>query len=167
MSMFAKRQEIENLIKSTADALGYKIISVNLLKSGNKSAILKITIDRYDNNKVRIADCQAFSKMIAPILDVEDVIREKYYLEVESAGVERRLRDIEDFIKFINHEIVVTLINAIDGNKKYEGVILNVKQQQITLSLKNGHHIDIDYDNIKTANTVFTDEMFRQITKNY
>lgn len=117
--------------------------------------------------KVKVLDCQAFSKAISAVLDVENIIPGKYFLEVESAGIERSLMDLEDFIKFLGYTIQVKLVAAINENKKYIGVISNIKGQEITLNLQNDSTIAIDYDNIKVAKIVFTDEMFRQITKNY
>ncbi|SPM44778.1 ribosome maturation factor [Orientia tsutsugamushi] len=156
--------KIKELITPTAKALGYKVINVNFIV---KPAILKIVIDRFDEKKVKVLDCQTFSKAISAVLDVENIIPGKYFLEVESAGIERSLMDLEDFIKFLGYTIQVKLVAAINENKKYIGVISNIKGQEITLNLQNDSTIAIDYDNIKVAKIVFTDEMFRQITKNY
>lgn len=156
--------KIKELITPTAKTLGYKVINVSFIV---KPAILKIVIDRFDEKKVKVLDCQAFSKAISAVLDVENIIPGKYFLEVESAGIERSLMDLEDFIKFLGYTIQVKLVAAINENKKYMGVISNIKGQEITLNLQNDSTIAIDYDNIKAAKIVFTDEMFRQITKNY
>lgn len=156
--------KIKELITPTAKTLGYKVINVSFIV---KQAILKIVIDRFDEKKVNVLDCQVFSKAISAVLDVENIIPGKYFLEVESAGIERSLMDLEDFIKFLGYTIQVKLVAAINENKKYIGVISNIKGQEITLNLQNDSTIAIDYDNIKVAKIVFTDEMFRQITKNY
>ncbi|CAM80659.1 ribosome maturation factor RimP [Orientia tsutsugamushi] len=156
--------KIKELITPTAKTLGYKVINVSFIV---KPAILKIVIDRFDEKKVNVLDCQVFSKAISAVLDVENIIPGKYFLEVESAGIERSLMDLEDFIKFLGYTIQVKLVAAINENKKYIGVISNIKGQEITLNLQNDSTIAIDYDNIKVAKIVFTDEMFRQITKNY
>lgn len=156
--------KIKELITPAAKTLGYKVICVSFIV---KPAILKIVIDRFDEKKVKVLDCQVFSKAISPVLDVENIIPGKYFLEVESAGIERSLMDLEDFIKFLGYTIQVKLVAAINENKKYIGVISNIKGQEIMLNLQNDGTIAIDYDNIKVAKIVFTDEMFRQITKNY
>lgn len=156
--------KIKELITPTAKTLGYKVINVSFVV---KPAILKIVIDRFDEKKVKVLDCQEFSKAISAVLDVENIIPGKYFLEIESAGIERSLMDLEDFIKFLGYTIQVKLVAAINENKKYIGVISNIKGQEITLNLQNDSTIAIDYDNIKVAKIVFTDEMFRQITKNY
>lgn len=156
--------KIKELITPTAKTLGYKVVNVSFIV---KPAILKIVIDRFDEKKVKVLDCQVFSKAISAVLDVENIIPGKYFLEVESAGIERSLMDLEDFVKFLGYTIQVKLVAAINENKKYIGVISNIKGQEITLNLQNDSTIAIDYDNIKVAKIVFTDEMFRQITKNY
>ncbi|WP_045797387.1 ribosome maturation factor RimP [Candidatus Orientia mediorientalis] len=156
--------KIKELIAPTAKTLGYKIVSINFIV---KPAILKIVIDRLDEGKINILDCQAFSKAISVVLDIENIIPNKYYLEVESAGIERSLIDLEDFTKFLGHTIQVKLVNHINENKKYIGIISNIEEQKITLNLQNNSTITINYNNIRTAKIVFTDNMFQQITKNY
>ena len=58
--------------------------------------LVEIFIERLDGEKIEVGDCQLVSRNISAILDVEDIISGKYFLEVSSAGLERPLVKFQD-----------------------------------------------------------------------
>ncbi len=152
------------MITPTVKALGYEVVNISLIKKTPK--ILEIIIDRLDREKVKVLDCAYCSKAISTILDVESIINDRYLLEVASVGIERSLSTIEDFRKFLGYTITVKLISTINNSKKYMGKIFSVEEQDIILELQDSNIISIAHQNIKAANIVFTNDMFKQIIKN-
>ena len=78
----------EGIIKTIID-LGYKLYDVEYVKEG-KDYFLKVYID--SENGIDLNDCEKVSNSINEILDKEDYIKEQYFLEVSSPGIERVLR---------------------------------------------------------------------------
>jgi ribosome maturation factor RimP len=77
---------------------GYDIVEVEWLREGRW--VLRLFIDKAGGaGGIGIEDCQAVSRLVEPILDVEDFIEPSYNLEVSSPGLERPLRRPEDFDK--------------------------------------------------------------------
>ena len=103
------------------------------------------------------------SQNISAVLDVEDVISDKYYLHVASCGVERPLVKFEDYQRFLNHDIKVKLKEPVEGRSKYKGVIHKAEENIVEIILEDKKIISISFDNIKGANLVLTDEMFRKL----
>jgi ribosome maturation factor RimP len=157
----AVEHKISNLIKDTVETLGFDLVKVSI--QGATSNVLEILIDRLDNTKVSIADCRTVSKNISAVLDVEDVISDKYYLHVASCGVERPLVKFEDYQRFLNHDIKVKLKEPVEGRSKYKGVIFKAENNDIEIILEDKKIISTPFDNIKGANLVLTDEMFRKL----
>jgi ribosome maturation factor RimP len=155
-------EKITALIESTINDLGLDLVKLTFQGGGRK--ILEIHIDRKDGNKVQVKDCREVSKNISAILDVEDIIKDKYFLEVSSAGVERPLVKLEDFERFIDREIKLKLKEPHNGKFSFKGKITEVKNRDIVIKSKNVHLV-FSYDNIKGANLVLTDEIFRQLLK--
>lgn len=153
-------EKIISLIEETVNELGFDIVKLSI--QGGKSKVLQIMIDRLDSEKVKIADCRLVSRNISALMDVEDVIADKYLLEVSSAGVERPLVKLRDFQKFMGHEIKIVLREQVGGKLKYKGIIAAVEENIIVLQSKN-IELKFDYLNIKNANLVLTDEMFREL----
>jgi ribosome maturation factor RimP len=92
-------EKIRPLIESVIDDLGLDLVKVSF--QGGSRKVLEILIDRKDGNKVQVKDCREVSKNVSAILDVEDIIKDKYFLEVASAGVERPLVKLQDFERFL------------------------------------------------------------------
>lgn len=153
-------KRIFDALEPISKNLGIEIVKIKF--SGSNRKVLDIAIDKLDGSSVTIKDCRDASNNFSAVLDVEEIIPDKYYLEVGSAGVERPLVKIEDFIRFAGKEIVIKLHKAHEESKKFQGKILNVENEKIKLSLKNNEIIEFEYSNIKGANLIFTDEMFRQ-----
>lgn len=155
-------QQITNIIQDTLMDLGFEVVKVTLRGSGFK--VLEILIDRLDTDKITVKDCRTASKNISALLDVEDVISDKYLLEVSSAGIERPLVKFEDYIRFANREVSIKLKELLNGQSRYQGKILKAEDNKIYLHIK-GRDVVIDFVLVKNATLVFTDEMFQEMLK--
>lgn len=153
-------QRITEIVENTINSLGFELVKVTV--RGSSTKIVEILIERLDDEKVQVGDCQKVSRNISALLDVEDAISGKYFLEVSSAGIERPLIKITDFIKFRDREIKIRLKSAINGNLSFRGKLLGVEDDKIKIQSKN-MELSFDYDNIKTAKLVLTDEMFKNL----
>lgn len=153
-------QRITEIIESTINSLGFELVKV--MVRGSATKIVEILIERPNEEKIQVGDCQTVSKNISALLDVEDVIPGKYFLEVSSAGIERPLVKLADFIKFTNREIKIRLKSALNGNLSFRGKLLGVEGDKIKIQSKNVELL-FDYNNIKNAKLVLTDEMFKSL----
>ena len=108
-------KKVEELVKPIIEGLGYELYDVEYAKEG-KEYYLRIFIDK--ETGISIDDCENVNNSINDILDQADYIKEQYYLEVSSTGLEKNLRKDEHFLKQIGNEIEVKLYKAI---KFYSG----------------------------------------------
>jgi len=70
--------------KEIADELNLKLWDIKYFRR-NKARVLLITISREGGTSIK--DCEMFSKKIEKFLDENDIINERYYLEVQSKGI--------------------------------------------------------------------------------
>lgn len=159
MNISPIEEKICNIALQALNNLGYNIVQAKL--TGVKPQRLEILIEKLDGSNVTVADCRTASKNISTLLDVEDVITDKYFLEVSSAGIERPLVKLEDFEKFAGNEISVKLYKALNDKKKYQGKLEGLEGENIILNINN-EKVALAYPDIKGANIVFTDEMFKE-----
>lgn len=153
-------QQIINTIQDNLKDLGFDLVKVTLKGSNHK--VLEVLIDRLDGNKVNIVDCRNVSRNISALLDVEDIISDKYFLEVCSAGIERPLIKFEDYTRFVGREASIKLKELLNGRTRYQGKIVKAEDNKIHLH-NNGEDIVLAFDMIKKASLVLTDEMFRNL----
>lgn len=74
--------------------------------------------------------CARFSELLARKLDESNVILDRYFLEVSSPGLERKLRGIEDFQRFVGRRARVVTPGGV-----IEGLILRAMPEQVALEV--------------------------------
>ncbi len=77
-------KELENLLQKTVVGLGYEFVELKWITQKG-GAILRVVINKPGG--VTIDDCAKTSRHISRVLDVEDLIKTKYFLEVSSPGI--------------------------------------------------------------------------------
>jgi ribosome maturation factor RimP len=96
--------------------------------------LLRITIDRLDG--IRIEDCEQVSKHLSRVYEVENI--EYRRLEVGSPGVDRPLRTLADFHRFVGERIEVKLREAQDNQKVFSGVLVSVENDSSVMGAESG-----------------------------
>ena len=144
--MASIEEKVENLIKPNIQALGYKLYDVQYAKEG-KDYFLRIFIDKTDG--IDLEDCEKVSNEINPLLDEKDFIKEMYFLEVSSPGVERILRRKEHFEENIGKEVEIKLFKPIDKKKEYVGILQKIDDEKIYLEIESEKNkIEVERKNV-------------------
>ena len=113
-------EKVAAIIRSTVEAQGVELWDVRYVKEG-ASYYLRVYIDKAEG--INIDDCTNVSHAIDPVLDEADPIKDSYYLEVCSPGIERELLTPEHFEKMIGEKIKLRLFKARDGKKEFTGIL--------------------------------------------
>ena len=125
-------EKIEKMVKPITDELQYNLYYIEYVKE-NGEFYLRIYIDKNEGS-ISLNDCEAVSRRVSEILDIEDPIEEAYFLEVSSPGLKRRLFTEEHFKMFIGREVLVRFTSAINGSKNVTGILESVEEDSITVS---------------------------------
>ena len=145
-------EKVELLLKETINNLGYEIYDIIYEKEA-KDYYLRILID--NENGISIEDCEKVSNEINDKLDEADYIKEQYFLEVSSPGLERTLRKEKHFAQSIDTKILVKLYNkAENGKKEIEGILREYNKEFLVIENED-NKIKIYNKNIATVKTVF------------
>lgn len=146
-------ESVEALVKDKIEGLGYELYDVLFLKEGS-NRILRIVID--NNKGISLDDCEKVNDEVKDIIDEADLVKEQYFLEISSPGIERLLRKDWQLKKFKGEIVEVKLFKKDDkGNKNYIGNIDDVTDD--ILKIKTDEIINIDRKNISQVKTVYTD----------
>lgn len=144
-------KKTEELLKKYIEDLGYDLYDIEYLKEG-KEYHLCIYIDK--ESCIDISDCEKVNEVINPILDKEDYINNTYFLEVSSAGLERKLRKKEHYEKQIGKKIEVNLYSKVDDRKNIQGILKEYNKDFLILQTEQ-KEIKVDFENISNAKSVF------------
>ena len=144
--------------------LGYRLVRVRV--SGTSGCTVQIMAERADGTML-IEDCEAASRALSPVFDVEDPIDREYRLEISSPGIDRPLVRRSDFERHAGHEIKIEMAVAQEGRKRFRGVLLGVEGEAARLRRKDaaeGEETDVllPIADMAEARLVLTDALIRE-----
>ena len=151
MATNSTEKKVESLLKEPIENLGYSLYDVEYVKQGKEFHLI-IYIEK--EGGIDLKDCEIVTDAINPILDSEDPIKEQYFLEVSSSGVEKPLRKLEHFEKQIGNKIEVSLFTKINGENVLQGVLKKADDNEIVLE-HNGEELLINLKQISNAKSVY------------
>ena len=149
--MASIEERVENLIESTVNNLGYELYDVEYAKEG-KDYFLRIFIDKEAG--IDLNDCEKVNDGINDLLDKADYIKEQYFLEVSSPGIERNLRKDKHLEANIGTLVEVKMFKAIEGQKVLQGILKEFNKENIVLELED-KNLEISRKDISVIKTVY------------
>ncbi|WP_321343528.1 ribosome maturation factor RimP [Breoghania sp.] len=114
------------LAEPVIEDLGFRLVRVRY--TGLNGGTLQIMAERADGT-MDVEGCEAISRALSPVLDVEDPISGAYNLEVSSPGIDRPLVRAEDFDRWSGHEARIEMDMPHDGRKRFRGILLGVREE--------------------------------------
>jgi len=142
---------VEELAAPIFQELGLELVDIEYVKEG-KSWFLRVYIDK--DTGVDIEDCGLVSERLSEKLDEIDPIPHNYFLEVSSPGAERPLKKEKDFEKAIGKNVVIKTYEPINGEKSFEGTLLEFDGQHLIIEVKiktRKKSVDIPYEKVANA----------------
>ena len=131
---------MKEIIKKIVEDNGCELYDIEIVEE-NWHKFYRVYITKPGG--VSLSDCEAINNLISPIFDIEEPIKEKYFLEVSSPGVERKLHTKEHFQKSVGERVK---LNTTEG--KVKGVLTYADDEKIKVDDK-----EIPYEDIKKAKT--------------
>ena len=144
------RDALISLLEPTIERLGYDLADLEL-KLGGRDGLVRIYIDKADG--IDVEDCEAVSRQVSAILDVEDPLPGQYTLEVSSPGLDRTLTKPAHFERFMGEDVRVKLRFPLDGRRNFKGALKSVDEDNIEVEVDGESH-SLPLATIETARLV-------------
>ncbi len=150
--MASIEEKVEKLIQPIIEEIGYDLYDVEYAKEG-KNYFLRIFID--NEKGIDLNDCEKVNDAITDILDEENYIKEQYFLEVSSPGIERVLRKDKHLEQNIGEQINIKLFKKDENEKKeYIGKLTKYDDSNIFIE-QDENEVKIERKNISQIKTVY------------
>ncbi|MDZ3830488.1 MAG: ribosome maturation protein RimP [Sphingopyxis sp.] len=151
------------IIVPEAEAMGLSLVRVAFF-GGESDPTLQVMAERPDTRQLVIEDCAELSRRISDRLDAleeagEDPIEGAYRLEVSSPGIDRPLTRPADFADWAGHEVKIALKEKRDGRQRFNGELIGIDGDVVTIADKEGVEHKLPFDSIDTAKLVLTDKL--------
>ena len=144
------QSDIESVVKSVGLEL-YDAVVV----SENDETIYRISVmssEMEDGKRkgVSLDSCVDLTHLISPLLDVTPPVSGEYRLELGTAGIERKLVNVNQFKKSIGEK--VSILHS--GKEKTRGTLTNVEGSKISVQTED-ELVEVEYNDIIKAKTYF------------
>lgn len=148
--MSKSRAQLIALLEPAVEALGYELADLEANFSGRRGT-LRLFID--GPNAIGLTDCEAVSRQVSGVLDVEDPIRGDYDLEVSSPGLDRKLTKPAHFDRFAGQAVKGRLKQMIDGRRRFTGTLLGREGDLIAFRV-DGTEIRVPLEDLEVVRLV-------------
>lgn len=146
-------EKIEELVTKPITDLGYRVYDVMYVKEG-KDNFLRIFID--NDKGISLDDCEKVNDAITDMLDEADLIKDQYFLEISSPGVERNIRKDKHFEESIGKEVNIKLFKPLDNKEKeITGILKGFDKETVKIETDKNEEITIPRNNISSIKWAF------------
>lgn len=138
---------VSEVVKPVLAEDDLELVDIEYKKEGPRW-FLRIFIHKPDG--ITLKDCQKISRKVEDIIEIEDIIAGKYFLEVSSPGLDRPLKSEKDLLRNLNQRVCVDTRSPINKKSKFVGTIQNAEDGLLFLKLDDDI-LSIPIDEIKKA----------------
>ncbi|WP_256477702.1 ribosome maturation factor RimP [Aurantimonas marianensis] len=152
---------IAAIVEPAIEQIGYRLVRVRI--SGLNGMTVQIMAERPDGT-MTVEGCEAVSRAISPVLDVDDPVDKAYHLEVSSPGIDRPLVRKGDFETWAGFLMKLETNRLVNERKRYRGQIVRVSDEAITIERDRPAEgeesaVEIPFDAIGEARLILTDDL--------
>ena len=145
-------EKFESEIQVYLKKLNLELSDVEYIQDGGYN-YLRVYVEKTDGS-TSLDDCVALSTEIDEIAD--KLIKEKFFLEVSTPGIERKLKKVKDFLRFTGKKIKVYTKSQVEGKKTFQGKLEKFEDDIIYITdEKLGKIIEIPLNKLKKANLIY------------
>jgi ribosome maturation factor RimP len=135
-------EQVRAIAERVARSHGLEIWDI-VTRRETTGQVVRVFIDRPGpaataEESVSIEDCEQVSREIGTILDVQDPLPFAYTLEVSSPGLDRPLRDEQDYRRFAGRLAKIVVSEAVDNQKAFEGRLRGIEDRTVLLEGPKG-----------------------------
>ncbi|WP_432400488.1 ribosome maturation factor RimP [Wukongibacter sp. M2B1] len=121
---------VEEIVSPFLEEKKLELVEIEFVKEG-QHRYLRVYLDRDDG--LSLDDCKEVSEYLSERLDTLDPIKENYFLEVSSPGIERPLKKDSDFKKYSGRLVEARLFHPLNGEKIIKGSLVGLKDNMILI----------------------------------
>lgn len=145
-------------------AMGYRLVRVRV--TGEAGCTVQIMAEKPDGT-MQIEDCEAVSRALSPVMDVEDPIERAYRLEISSPGIDRPLVRRSDFERAKGHVVKIEMTQMHHGRKRFRGAIEGTEGDDVRIARDDAKadeetSVLLPMEDISEARLVLTDELIAE-----
>lgn len=161
-------ERVRDIAANAARAFGLELFDIALTRSRG-SLVLQVVLDRPwtpdgperngdtrpadpgEERGVTLDDCAQVSQELGTVLDVEDVLPDSYTLEVSSPGLDRPLRQPDDYRRFVGRLAKIVLSEPVNRQTAFAGRLRGLEGDEVLFESEGGKPVRLPFRLISRA----------------
>jgi len=148
--------QVRSIAARIASSYGLEIFEIQFRREAG-GMILRVQLDKPGpaasaEDSVSVDECARVSRELSTVLDVEDVIPTAYTLEVSSPGLDRPLRQADDYRRFAGRRAKIVMREKVDGQGYFKGRLAGVDGHTVLIDGDDGQRHQVPLTLITRAN---------------
>jgi ribosome maturation factor RimP len=155
MSKPIDTQKLIQLVEPVVAGQGYELVDLEFKNEPQVAGwVLRVFIDKQPDG-VSLDDCASVSRELSAVLDVEDAIQLAYSLEVSSPGLNRPLKKVADFARFVGKKAKIRTRHPVgESRRNFSGTLVGVDGGKVKIDV--GDQVcEVPVDDGEKANLVY------------
>ncbi|MGQ9655409.1 MAG: ribosome maturation factor RimP [Thermodesulfobacteriota bacterium] len=144
-------QALWEILEPVVTSEGVELVELEFQREA-QGWVLRLFIDR--EGGVTVRDCAEISQQVSHLLDVKDPIDRPYLLEVSSPGLERPIRKLEDFKRFVGQKVKIALSSGGKRRKVVQGILVGVEGDRVLVD-RGSEALRVPLDGIAKARLIY------------
>jgi len=157
----AAASHLEPIFEPVIEKAGFRLVRLRIM--GGAAKTLQVMAERPDGS-MDVEGCATLSHALLDFIEAEDPIEGDYEIEVSSPGIDRPLTRLMDFSRWSGHEAKIELNAAMDGRRRFRGLLLGLDGQDVMIRVDNSD-IRFPFRAIANAKLVLTDKLINEDLK--
>ena len=143
--------QVADLVEPILGEMGFELVDVEYLSKHGRW-VLRLYVDK--EGGLTIDDCARLSGEIGDLIDVKDVIKHGYVLEISSPGLNRPLKKERDFIWATGKRVKVRMVEPVNGRRNFTGYLENFEDGTLYVETE-GSLVALPWIRVDKANLVY------------
>ena len=145
-----RQEKWRTVLEPVLEGTPFELIGVECL-TGGKRTLVRVYVDRVGG--ITIDDIAHLSPRFSAVLDVEDVVRAAYTLEVSSPGLDRPLFLPEHFSQQVGQKVALKTNVPFAERQNFRGTLQKADENGIELEVE-GQSYSFTYTDIDKARVI-------------
>lgn len=151
--------QLTTVVEPLLNDAGFDLVQLSLQGEG-RGRVLQILAEDPKTFTIDLEACVSLSRTIGTHLEVEDILKGAYRLEISSPGIDRPLVRVRDYERYQGFEAKIETIEPINGQRRYHGKILGIEGDIVTLETET-KTVQLSLGSIAKSRLKLTDELIK------
>jgi ribosome maturation factor RimP len=131
---------------------GTELVQLDLVRASGQ-VIVRLLVEKKEGG-INLGGCAIINRRLSDILEEQNIISDRYLVEVSSPGLDRPLKTKKDFSRCLNKKVKFFLHEAVNGKIEWDGIIKDATDTDVSVEI-DGELVGIPLAKINKAKLLF------------